>query len=68
MVLCDKRYVVVFRCRFVALLKGCFPVGEFLLRELLSHNRDRVASFYRVILKFLIFPQKWFERNQSLDA
>ena len=34
----------------VSLLKRCFPVGEFYLREVFSHNNGRVASFYQATL------------------
>ena len=30
---------------------GSFPVGEFEFREVLSHNRNRVASFYQAIFE-----------------
>ena len=49
MVLCKKRF---FTCGFVSLLKGCFPVGEFYLRAVLSNNySDRVTSFYQAIFE-----------------
>ena len=49
MVLCKKRFLT---CGFVSLLKGCFPVGEFSLRAVLSNNySDRVASFYQAIFE-----------------
>ena len=48
--------------RFVSLLRGCFPVGEFYLREVLSHNSTKVASFYQAIFE-IFFSQKWFERE-----
>ena len=53
----------------VSLLRSCFPVGEFYLREVLSHNSGRAASFYQVIFEiFGYFSQKWFERNRPLEA
>ena len=36
----------------VSLLRSCFPVGEFYLREVLCHNSGRVASFFRRFSKF----------------
>ena len=50
-------------------LGSCFLVGEFYLREVLSHNSGGVASFYQAIFEiFGYFSQKWFERNRSLEA
>ena len=58
-----------FAGRIVSLLRSCFPVSEFYLREVLSHNRGRVASFYQAIFEmFGYFSQKWFERCGSLEA
>ena len=49
MVLCKKRF---FTCGFIPLLKGCFLVGEFYLRAVLSDNySDRVVSFYQAIFE-----------------
>ena len=46
-----------------------FPVGEFYLREVLSHNSGKVASFYQAIFEiFGYFSQKWFERNRFIEA
>ena len=46
-----------------------FPVGEFYLREVLSGNSGKVASFYQAIFEiFGYFSQKGFERNRSLEA
>ena len=60
MVLCKKKF---FTCTLVSLLKGCFHVGGFYLRAVLSNNySDRIASFYQAI--FEIFDiQNWFEKN-----
>ena len=50
-------------------LRSCFLVGEFYLREVLSHNSGAVASFYQAFFEiFGHFSQKWFERNRSLEA
>ena len=47
-----------------------FAVGEFYLREVLSHNSGRVTSFYQAVFEiFGYFSQKRFERNyRSLEA
>ena len=42
---------------------------EFYLREVLSYNSGRAASFYQAIFEiFGYFSQKWFERNRSLEV
>ena len=38
------------KCGFVSLLKCGFPVGDFYLKKVLSHNRG-VASFYPAVFK-----------------
>ena len=43
-------------------LRSYFLVGEFYLREVLSHNSGGVVSFYQAIFEiFEHFSQKWFE-------
>ena len=50
-------------------LRSCSLVGEFYLRGVLSHNSGGVASFCQAIFEiFGYFPQRWFERNRSLEA
>ena len=38
------------KCGFVSLLKCGFPVGDFYLKKVLSHNRG-VASFYPAVFE-----------------
>ena len=60
---------VFFTGGVVSLLRSCFPVGEFYLREVLSHNSGRAFSFYQAIFEgFGYFSQKWFESNGPLEA
>ena len=36
---------------FVSLLKCGFPVGDFYLKKVLSHNRGMVTSFYPAVFE-----------------
>ena len=38
-------------CGFVPLLKCGFPVGDFYLKKVLSHNRGMVTSFYPAVFE-----------------
>ena len=51
----------------VSLLKGCFPVGEFYLREVFSHNSGRVASFYLATLGIFDISLKCGLRGSSSE-
>ena len=48
-----KLKVVVFLPVAISLLTGRFPVGEFYLREVLSHSSARSPLYYRQFSKFL---------------
>ena len=50
---------------FVSLLRGCFPVGEFYLREVLSHNSSKVASFYQAIFEKFCFLKSGLRGSTS---
>ena len=66
--LCNERYFFL-QAELFLCLRSCFLVGEFYLREVLSHHSGGVASFYQAIFEiFGYFSQKWFERNRSLEA